>query len=804
MVREDAPVLTINLRPSTFHEKNPMRWRRELHLKSKLILLAAASGAIALALACAGFVLNDFRLLREAKRGELRTQAELLGFNSEVALTTGQARRAHEVLQSLRTQPSIDLAGIYDARGLLVSQYTTVEQAQLPARLAKGEAGGLAWLTHLEHTREVFSDGRHLGTVYLRADLREIWEQISAYLKVSVLVMFAALAVAILFASLMQRSISGPILRLAGAARRISDSDDYSIRVQTDANDELGELYWSFNRMVEQVQVSREELVRGQDDLERRVEDRTRRLQEEIEHRERVQRELLRAKEAAEAANHAKSSFLANMSHEIRTPLNAILGFTDLLRRGVDRGDEAERRDFLETVHHSGEHLLTLINDILDLSKIEAGQMEYEQIRFSPHQIIAEVMSVMRARAQQKGLALEYNWYGQVPESIESDPARFRQLLLNLVGNAVKFTERGGVQAVAKLNAARGELTVDIIDTGVGISTEMHDAIFSPFTQGDSSVTRRFGGTGLGLSISKHIAVGLGGGITVTSESGRGSTFSATIATGSLEGIRLLQQPASDILSTEHSGPIPACGRLNGQKILVVDDGDTNRKLIRLVLSRAGAEVVTADNGLQAVEAAREHDFAMILMDMQMPVMDGYTATGRLRDDGYERPIIALTAHAMRGDAERCLAAGCSDYLTKPINPEKLLEKICAILMGCSSIQQEANRARRQSELQAPLVSELPTDDPEFAEIVREFIDRAEEQLAAMHTAQADDNTTELAELSHWLKGAGGTAGFPSLTETARHLESAISRGYKTDIEVLLNELDDQIGRIVVPEFVAT
>ena len=780
-----------------------MHWRRDLHLKSKLILLAAVSVAIALVLACAGFVLNDFRLLRETKHGQLRTQAELLGFSSEVALTTGQSRHASELLDSLRTQPSIELAGLYDEHGHLFAQYSTTDKSSPPAQLESGAVAGPTWLTRLEHYRPVHSEGRLLGTVYLRANLHDIWEQLSNYAKVSVLVMFVALTAAVLFASRMQRSISGPILRLAETARRISESDDYSIRVQTDARDELGLLYSSFNRMVEQVQASRNELERGQDDLERRVNDRTHQLQEEIEHRERVQRELVRSKESAESASRAKSSFLANMSHEIRTPLNAILGFTDLLRRGVDRGDEAERRDFLETVHHSGEHLLTLINDILDLSKIEAGQMEYEHIRFSPHQIIAEVMSVMRARAQQKGLALEYNWYGHVPETIESDPARFRQLLLNLVGNAIKFTEHGAVQAVAKLNALQGELTVDIIDTGIGIPTEMLDAVFSPFTQADSSVTRRFGGTGLGLSICKHIAVGLGGGIIVHSEPGHGSTFSATIATGPLEGVRLLQHPAADILPNDHSGPAPACGRLNGRKMLVVDDGDTNRKLIRLVLSRAGAEVVMAENGLQAVEATREHDFDIILMDMQMPVMDGYTATGRLRDDGYDRPIVALTAHAMRGDAERCLSAGCSDYLTKPINPEKLLEKISAILAGISPVESAESLSRRQSALHAPLVSELPTDDLDFAEIVREFIGRADEKLAAMHTAHADDNRAELAELSHWLKGAGGTAGFPILTETARHLESAVSRGYTSDIEVLLNELDDQIGRIVAPELVA-
>ena len=258
-----------------------MRWRRDLHLKSKLILLAAVSGAIALVLACAGFVINDFRLLRETKHGQLRTQAELLGFHSEVALTTGQWRHADELLESLRTQPSIELAGLYDANGKLVAQYTATPNSLLPAQLGEGDAGWLSSLIQLEHFRPVHSDGRLLGTVYVRANLRDIREQLGNYLIVSVLVMFVALAAAVLFASMMQRSISGPILRLAGAARRISESDDYSIRVQTDARDELGLLYSSFNCMVEQVQTSRNELERGQNDLERRVEDRTHQLQAE-------------------------------------------------------------------------------------------------------------------------------------------------------------------------------------------------------------------------------------------------------------------------------------------------------------------------------------------------------------------------------------------------------------------------------------------------------------------------------------------------------------------------------------------
>ncbi|MBS0203036.1 MAG: response regulator [Planctomycetes bacterium] len=496
------------------------------------------------------------------------------------------------------------------------------------------------------------------------------------------------------------------------------------------------------------------------------------------------------AKERAEAASQAKSSFLANMSHEIRTPLNAILGFADLLRNGADRNDEAERQDFLQTIHHSGEHLLTLVNDILDLTKIEAGQMDYEQLRFSPHQVIAEVMSVMRARAHEKGLALDYHWVGGIPETINSDPARFRQLLLNLIGNAIKFTERGAVQAVARLDVARSELRVDIIDTGIGIPADVCESIFKPFTQADSSVTRRFGGTGLGLSISRHLASGLGGHISVQSEVGKGSTFSVTIATGLLEGIRLLDHPVSDVLGSLKSEPAPQRIRMDGRSILVVDDGETNRKLIRLVLSRAGANVRLAENGLEAVSIGREEDFDLILMDMQMPLMDGYTAATRLREHGCTRPIVALTAHAMRGDAERCLASGCSDYLTKPINPEKLIEKISQILGGNSAATDSIHVAPSRSDA---MISELPMDDHEFAEIVSEFVERFRVKLTEMRAARSVDNWELLGELAHWLAGAGGSAGFPCLTNSARELETTLRQNEFGAVDDQLERLDHQL-----------
>lgn len=767
-----------------------MSWIRHLHLRSKLILQSTITVGLALVLACAGFLLNDLRLLRDSKLNQLRMQAELLSFNSSVVVSMGQRHQADELLVSLRSQPSIELAALYDATGRRVASYSTSIVRTPPATLPQLDGVRTTATGDLEVFQPILEQETRVGTVYLRTSLRDLWDQLSSYSKVSLLVMGIALGIATLFGSMMQNAVSKPILQLADAAREITSSDDYSIRVHTTSRDELGILYQSFNRMIEQVEGSRAELELAQKDLEHRIADRTFLLQEEIEHRKRIQIELVKAKERAEAASQAKSSFLANMSHEIRTPLNAILGFADLLRCGNDRNDEAERQDFLETIHHSGEHLLTLVNDILDLTKIEAGQMDYEQRRFSPHQVIAEVMSVMRARAQEKGLVLEYHWVGGIPETILSDSARFRQLLLNLVGNAIKFTERGGVQAVARLDTLRSELQVDVIDTGIGIPVEVRDSIFKPFTQADSSVTRRFGGTGLGLSISRHIAAGLGGQITVQSEVGKGSTFSATIATGPLEDIRLLEHPVSDILSNPRVDEDPQRIRLDGRSILVVDDGETNRKLIRLILSRAGAEVRLAENGLEAVAIGREEDFDLILMDMQMPLMDGYTAAARLREHGCHRPIVALTAHAMRGDAERCLASGCSDYLTKPINPEKLIEKISQILSGTNAITAGTQLSYGDLPLQDAVVSELPVDDQEFAEIVSEFVDRFRVKLKEMHAARADQDWKLLAELAHWLAGAGGSAGFPILTKSARELESYLLQNDYTEVDERLERLD--------------
>jgi len=392
--------------------------------------------------------------------------------------------------------------------------------------------------------------------------------------------------------------------------------------------------------------------------------------------------DLFRAKETAEAANKTKTEFLANMSHEIRTPMTAILGFTDVL---LDNVQEPENIDAARTIKRNGEYLINLINDILDLSKIESGKLELEQIDCSPHAIINDVTSLMQVRAEAKNVPLEIEFEGALPETIRSDPTRLRQILINLLSNAIKFTETGSIQIVVRLLdglSEKPQLQFDVIDTGIGIAQDKIEKLFLPFIQADSSTTRQYGGTGLGLAITKRLVEFLDGTISVTSTVGKGSKFSVDIATGPLDHAKLIRSSIDSVVQTAKPEAVDRTqSSLQGIRVLLAEDGPDSQRLISFVLKKAGAEVTIADNGLIAFELATvaKHEarsFDVILMDMQMPVMDGYEATQRLREQGYVRPIIALTAHAMSGDRRKCLDAGCDDYATKPVDRKQLLNLV--------------------------------------------------------------------------------------------------------------------------------
>ncbi len=387
---------------------------------------------------------------------------------------------------------------------------------------------------------------------------------------------------------------------------------------------------------------------------------------------------------AKEAANAAKARFLANVSHEIRTPLTAVLGYADLLLE-PDQSPE-QREQCVHTIRRHGDNLLQIINDILDLSKIEAGRVKIDLVSCSPGDAVMEVISLLAVRARPTGLRLDAVCDGPVPAAVRTDPIRLRQILTNLIGNALKFTAQGNVRVVLKFHAGSVDgdpsLEFRVIDTGIGIAAEELQQIFTPFSQGNDSTSRRFGGTGLGLTISKKLTEMLGGRIAVESTPGKGSTFGFSIQTGPIAGVPFISQLAPldpDQGSKSVDSHAPSAIRLSG-RVLLAEDSPDNQRLLRYVLERAGAEVEIVGTGTAAVAAALSGRYDLILMDMQMPELDGYAATSLLRNKGYRGPIVALTAHAMTTDRAKCIDAGCDDYATKPIDRSALLRTALTLM----------------------------------------------------------------------------------------------------------------------------
>lgn len=402
----------------------------------------------------------------------------------------------------------------------------------------------------------------------------------------------------------------------------------------------------------------------------------------------------------AELANQAKSLFLANMSHEIRTPMAAILGYTEILlesSKNLSNLNPQTIKDHLRTVHRNAEHLLAILNDILDLSKIEAEKTSLDAIPCSLFDLAQDCQTLMRSKAEEKGLQLNIHFDSPIPESITTDPTRFRQILFNLVGNAVKFTQQGQIDIHFRLLKPKSQppfLECQVHDTGPGMSTEAIRTVFEPFTQADNSITRQYGGTGLGLTISKRIAMLLGGDLTGQSQSGKGSVFSFTCNVGDLSDVKIFSQEEAtrkylDFSSEEREIPSFSKIELHG-RVLLVEDAYDNQRLVKTLLTKLGLEVTIAENGQKGRDIAlaafqKGNPFDLVLMDIQMPIMDGYEATRQLRAQGYNRPIIALTANAMASDKRQCLDAGCNTHLAKPIQRKELI-KTLSLYLGTTTV----------------------------------------------------------------------------------------------------------------------
>jgi PAS domain S-box-containing protein len=492
----------------------------------------------------------------------------------------------------------------------------------------------------------------------------------------------------------------------------------------------------------------------------------------------------LLAKNDAETASRAKSVFLANMSHEIRTPLTAIIGFGETLLQSDQT--MSERLDAVMTIIRSGHHLLNLINDILDISKIEAGRLEVEAVMVNPFHLLNDVVHIIKPQVSEKGLSFDVNYHYPLPATINSDFLRLKQILLNLCSNAIKFTGQGHILINVDSDIDQRVMTFEVIDTGIGLNEKETGKIFNAFTQADPSTTRRFGGTGLGLSLSQQLAKLLGGEITVETEPGAGSKFTLTIKTGAIDRNNLLYSDAQLPIARDANDLILNELSLKG-RVLLAEDNNANQRLISLMLRKMGVTVDLAANGEEAVKMALQGHYNLVLMDMQMPIMDGVEAVTILKKNDYRVPIVALTANAMQEDKDKCFKAGCVEFVTKPISRESLFS------VASRYLEKSDDHVFDQE----PILSSLLDEDGDFIDLVQKYIRELpnyQKQIDAFFTGE---NWPELRNIIHQLKGTAGSYGYQVITDQAAKVEFQIINKNYNEVALLIKQLKNLIRRAI-------
>jgi signal transduction histidine kinase/DNA-binding response OmpR family regulator len=885
--------------PNTAGRKSPMRVLfDDLKIARKLTLVVLLATAAALLTLGTVFFVYDYVASWRGLGDQLDTLAQIVGENSTAALEFDDVSAGYKVLGTLHSDKQVVSACLYDRKGAFFTQYRRDPKDTVSDCPKQPPESSVVDNTFISTVRPVVSGAEKVGVLYLRSDLHEITNRWHRLAILAVVLLVLSLGVGAATGSILSRKITAPISELARIMRHVSVHKDYAVRVSAVENDEIGQLSAGFNEMLADIQTRDDELQRSRACLE-----------QELLERRAINLELATAKEQAEAASRAKSAFLANMSHEIRTPMNGVIGMTEL---ALETSLTPEQREYLSTVKLSAESLLSIINEILDFSKIEAGRLEIDSFEFNLHDLIGDIMKGLALRAHQRGLELAYDIYPSVPEVVVGDGHRLRQVLVNLVANAIKFTERGEVVVTVDSAFERGPNMIHLVvrDTGIGIPRDKFNTIFEAFGQADNSQTRRYGGTGLGLTISMRLVSLMGGQMWVASELDEGSEFhmlvplppgtqpaaapptslkglsclivddnltnrrilhaittqwsmksdaveSAVLALSALEAaasgnnayklilidghmpqmdgfqlaerirrnpkltgaivlmltsggqpgdidrcrelgisaylikpirrselldvvLRVLNKAPREVITDSEEALLPNAAART-LRFLAAEDNFVNQRLIVRLLESVGHSVTVVGDGLAAVNASQQNSYDVILMDVQMPIMDGHEATKQIRlleqTTGAHVPIIAMTAHAMKGDREKCLEAGMDDYIAKPLHKQELLQAICEqttrkpLPIGEALASASAPiSSNGELDVEAAL-RQMGGDKDLFCELCRLFLQESPALLDSVRTALAQSDSTAVYRAAHKLKGTVSTIGGLKATRAALVLE---------------------------------
>jgi len=638
---------------------------QNLSIKRKLTLITMLTSSLALILSSASFLIYDLVSFRHLLSQDLMTQAQIIGYNSAGAMEFKDEAAATATLSALTAKEDIVTAVLYKPDGKIFAHYSRGNIA-LPANLPSHlqEQGYRFEKGYLDVFHDVTLNGEHVGTLFLQSDLRQWSQRARRYANILVVFVLVSGLFAFFVSSKLQGFISRPILHLEDTMRMVSANKNYGVRAVKTYGDEIGRLIDGFNTMLSEIQQRDTVLQSTNGELKTRTQE----LEEEISHRKQTQEELLNAKHAAEEANRAKSTFLANMSHELRTPLNAIIGYSEMLEEETRDSGKVENVQDLKKIQSAGKHLLALINDVLDLSKIEAGKMGLHVETFDVAQVIDEMVTTLQPAAAKNANSIRVHLEENV-SVMRADITKVRQILFNLLSNACKFTDHGTIALNVDQIKVEGKnwIQFQVSDTGIGISAKQKENLFQEFAQADASIARKYGGTGLGLAITHRFVQLMKGKIGVESEAGQGATFT-------------VQLPAHVVVETVESAPSEGTSNIsaalpetktNLDTILVIDDDPSVRDLMSRFLTKLDFRVVAAANGEEGFRLAKKLRPLLITLDVVMPECDGWTVLNRLKNDSdlAEIPVIMVT---VVDNEARGLDLGASNYLIKPVQRDRL------------------------------------------------------------------------------------------------------------------------------------